>query len=343
MRHALLLLAFLVFASVPLLAQAPRGYPAPPRGLPEAEEIALAVSAAPEEISAQADVYVLRGTDYVKVRSGTNGCACMVARDLHDGSRYPICYDQEGARTSMAREIMEGSLRAKGLAEAEVQRRVTAAYGSGALRMPAKASMAYMMSPRQVLFSDPDSSGFRVGAWSPHLMLMLPNVEPQQLGLAAQSNVDILQIHSRGSGHSELIVKVPTWSNGQPAGNARPADDEAAIRQAVQYYFDGSRNADSATMRKGFRTDVAHMFFVRDSQLVDVPIPEFLARVAGGRRPGFQPDTLRRRVVMIDVAGNAAVAKLETVTPGQRVVDYMSLLKINGRWQIVTKIFDRLP
>lgn len=95
-------------------------------------------------------------------------------------------------------------------------------------------------------------------------------------------------------------------------------------------------------MRKGFRTDVAHMFFVREGQLVDMPIPQFLVRVAGGRVPGVQPDTLKRSVVMIDVAGNAAVAKLETVTPDQRVVDYMSLLKINGQWQIVTKIFDRV-
>jgi hypothetical protein len=45
-----------------------------------------------------------------------------------------------------------------------------------------------------------------------------------------------------------------------------PSTDEAAIRRTVQYYFDGSRNADSATMHKGFRADVAHMFFVRDGQ-----------------------------------------------------------------------------
>lgn len=226
MRRALVVAyhALLGLASVPLLAQTTqvsRGYPTPPRALPEAEEIALALSAAPEEISSQADVFVLRGTEYAKVRTGTNGCACMVARDLHEGSRYPICYDQEGARTSMARELMEGSLRAKGLPEAEVQRRVTAAYASRELRRPAKASLAYMMSPQQVLFSSPDSDGVRVGAWSPHVMLMLPDVEPGQLGLAPDSKVSVLQIHRQGTGHSELIVKVPAWSTGEPAGTVR--------------------------------------------------------------------------------------------------------------------------
>lgn len=119
--------------------------------------------------------------------------------------------------------------------------------------------------------------------------------------------------------------------------------DEQAIRQAVQYYFDGGRLGDSATMRKAFRTEVAHMFFVRDGKLVDVPIPEFVARTERKGTPGFAPDTFTRRVVMVDVAGTSAIAKLETVRPDQVVVDYMALLKIDGQWQIVNKIFDRLP
>ena len=130
------------------------------------------------------------------------------------------------------------------------------------------------------------------------------------------------------------------------AGFAAPrADtaDEQAVRQAVQYYFDGGRLGDSATMRKAFRTEVAHMFFVRDGNLVDVPIPEFVARTERKGTPGFAPDTFTRRVVMVDVAGTSAIAKLETVRPDQIIVDYMALLKIDGQWQIVNKIFDRLP
>src|SRR6185295_15905510 len=117
LRRATLLLLLSCAASS---AQAP--YPTPPRPLGEAEEIALAVTAAPSEISGKADVYVLRGTDFVKAKAGTNGCACMVGRDSHDGSRYPICFDQEGARTLLFREIMESSLRAKGVSEGDVER-----------------------------------------------------------------------------------------------------------------------------------------------------------------------------------------------------------------------------
>ncbi|MGH6691442.1 MAG: nuclear transport factor 2 family protein [Acidimicrobiales bacterium] len=122
----------------------------------------------------------------------------------------------------------------------------------------------------------------------------------------------------------------------------RETADEQAIRRTVQYYFDGGRNADSATMRKAFRLDVAHMLFVREGQLVDVPIPEFVRRTGARRTADFQPDSFPRRVTLVDVAGTSAVAKLEMVTPVGLVVDYMALLKIDGEWLIVNKIFDRV-
>ena len=136
---------------------------------------------------------------------------------------------------------------------------------------------------------------------------------------------------------------------GYGLGEAGPAPldemsaDEQGIRQAVQYYFDGGRNADSATMGKGFESSVAHMLYVRDNKLNDVPIPQFLARIAAQRTPEFKPDNNQRRVVSVDFTGNAAIAKLETVTPENLVIDYMSLLKVDGRWKIVNKIFDRVP
>ena len=218
-RPQFLVLLACSFSTLVVHAQKP-GYPTPPRSLGEADEIALAMTAAPEEISSKADIYVLRGTDYVKARAGTNGCSCMVGRDLHEGSRYPICFDQEATRTTLFREIRESSLRAKGTTEADVRRIVDAAHKSGELHMPSKPAMAYMMSPKQVLFSSPRAEGVRVGAWSPHLMLMMPDVAPEQFGLVDSSTVDIIQIHREGNHHAELVVKVPTWSDGKPVDRA---------------------------------------------------------------------------------------------------------------------------
>jgi hypothetical protein len=188
-------------------------YPSPPRPIPEAEEIALAKSAAPPEISDAADIYVLRADGPVRVRSGTNGCSCMVARDLHEGSRYPICFDREATRTVLHRELMELTLRAKGLSEDDVQRAVAKAYERGELKTPSQPAMAYMMSSKQVLFASPHADGRRVGAWSPHVMIYMPGATAEQFGLAASSKVTEMFIAAPGTPGAHLVVKVPAWAD----------------------------------------------------------------------------------------------------------------------------------
>ncbi len=215
MRHLGPCLTALSLSVTPGLA-AQDGYPVVPQPLPDAEEIALATSAAPPEISGDADVYVAGKSGALRIRSGTNGVACMVSRDLHGGSSYPICFDREAARTVLQRELLENSLRMNGHPEEEVRRRVEAAFADGTLQRPDKPAVIYMMSPRQVLFSAPDKSGVRVGAWSPHLMIVMPHLTPDQLGLGAESMPDVLSIERPGQPDAQLIVKVPRWSDGSP-------------------------------------------------------------------------------------------------------------------------------
>ena len=116
--------------------------------------------------------------------------------------------------------------------------------------------------------------------------------------------------------------------------------DEAAIRQTVQYYFDGGKNRDSVALRKAFHPD-ARMLFAKDGKLVVVPIGEYIARVAENRLKPGEVDSTKRRVTSVDVAGDAAVARLELERPDALITDYMSLLKVDGRWMIVNKIYSR--
>jgi hypothetical protein len=194
-------------------------YPFAPRPLPEAEEIALAQSAAPSQVSSNADIYVLRGTEFVKARAGTNGCSCMVGRDLHETSLYPICFDQEGSRSLLQREMMETMLRAQGLSEEQVKAKVTEALASGRLARPARPALAYMMSPKQVLFSSAGAEGRRVGAWYPHIMIAGVNMSAEQIGLAGSRYLYIQAGGESGSLH-DLVVLLPVWSDDTAAPRA---------------------------------------------------------------------------------------------------------------------------
>jgi protease I len=123
---------------------------------------------------------------------------------------------------------------------------------------------------------------------------------------------------------------------------ARPVNpDEEAIRRVVGYYFDGGTAGDSSIVAKAFHKS-AMMFYVRDTAFMQVPIfPEYLSRVAAPRPAGAGPDQTKKEIVSIDIAGTAAVAKLKLTTRSAVLTDYMSLLRINGEWKIVNKIFDR--
>jgi hypothetical protein len=201
-------------AQAPAPAQPARPrYPVRPAPLPEAEEIRLAESAAPREVSSRAGIYVLRATGPEVVRPSANGVMCMVARDLHEGSRYPICYDAEGSRTLMQQELMELRLRVEGRSEPEVKAAVAAAWTDGTLKAPARTALAYMMSAHQVLFTSPDSSGRHVGPWRPHLMISAPGARGTDFGLAHESAIQTISVEREGMPGAQLVVVVPAWAD----------------------------------------------------------------------------------------------------------------------------------
>ncbi len=206
----------LALAPAAATAQAANGYPVKPVPLPDSAEIVLAESAAPASMAGRATVVVVRDGRVATIREGSNGALCMVARDFHGGSLYPICFNPEGARTIAKRELLQMRLRTLGVPEDSIDRTVDAAYERGELEVPRELALAYMMSPKQVLFSSADKDGRRVGAWHPHLMFYSPGMTPAKLGLGEASPNDAIQVGSPGTPRAEVIVKLPHWADGTP-------------------------------------------------------------------------------------------------------------------------------
>ena len=84
--------AWLVLVPSPLAAQS-----LPPL-MPKADEISLARSAAPAEISRGSTVLVLQRGGYVVAEKGSTGVTCYVNRDRAE-SIEPHCFDEEGSAT----------------------------------------------------------------------------------------------------------------------------------------------------------------------------------------------------------------------------------------------------
>jgi hypothetical protein len=115
--------------------------------------------------------------------------------------------------------------------------------------------------------------------------------------------------------------------------------DERAIRAVAQAYFDGRAQHDTVLLGSAFLLPQATMYAWRDTTLLELPIPQWLVRMANA--PGTPRDPAERdRIVSIDVDHTVAHMKLQTVTANRIVTDHMNLVKVNGRWVVVSKIFE---
>jgi len=120
------------------------------------------------------------------------------------------------------------------------------------------------------------------------------------------------------------------------ATSAPPEEADAAVRAPVEAYLRGHATGDGEEWRKAFHP-AAMVTGLRDGKLVSMSAPDFVARAAG--KPAADEAQRKRRIVSIDVAGDAALAKVELDYPKVFFVDYLSLLKIDGEWKIAQKTY----
>lgn len=79
------------------------------------------------------------------------------------------------------------------------------------------------------------------------------------------------------------------------------------------------------------------MKFIRGDVFIDVPIAAFLTDY-------IKEGVMQQRTIeinSIDISGNAAQAKLTIDYDTHQFIDYFNLLKADGHWFIVSKIFYR--
>lgn len=110
--------------------------------------------------------------------------------------------------------------------------------------------------------------------------------------------------------------------------------DEAAARACLENYMSG----DGDRMEKAFHSSASMKYL--DSQtgeFKDVPIADFIARV----KANTSKSERKIEIVSLNIEGNAASGKIRIETEKAILFDYMNMLKINGEWKIVSKIFSR--
>ena len=192
-----------------------------------ADEIALARSAAPPSISADAEVLVLGRHGYETVVKGKNGFVCFVERSWanHFDSdefwnprmRAPNCFNAPAARTVLPPKLKRTEWVLAGASKQEIIAKTKAALASKVFGAPEPGSLSYMMSVQGHL-NDAD------GHWHPHVMLFVPGAGA---GAAAGwgANLPGSPIMAQEGDDTDPVtvffIPVRRWSDGTPGPGLR--------------------------------------------------------------------------------------------------------------------------
>ncbi|AWM95170.1 hypothetical protein DJ564_16315 [Pseudomonas sp. 31-12] len=113
-----------------------------------------------------------------------------------------------------------------------------------------------------------------------------------------------------------------------------------AIVDVLSQYNEGGAKADSALMKPAFN-EQATMFGVDGDKLVGGAIQNLYEVIDNVFRPS--PEA-KAAIVRIDIVGTAASARVDTDNvSGFRFTDFFNLLKVEGKWTIVSKIYHTHP
>ncbi len=111
-----------------------------------------------------------------------------------------------------------------------------------------------------------------------------------------------------------------------------------SIKDVIQTYVSGYLNAESDQVAHAFHAET-RLFCVDEEKLEKTTLADWLSgikerKAKADRRFGSH------EVLNLDIINDAAIAKIAISLPKFKFTDYLSLLKIENRWQIIGKIYS---
>jgi hypothetical protein len=129
------------------------------------------------------------------------------------------------------------------------------------------------------------------------------------------------------------------------AGDTGAEQDAAAVRKTIETaYVKGIHTDwDVELIKTGFHPAFT-MFIYEGGAVRKLTIDEWSASI--GKKKVGQPEgpdyEITAEIPMVDVTGNAAVARVELYKDGDHIyTDYMSLYRFDDGWKIVGKIYHK--
>lgn len=134
------------------------------------------------------------------------------------------------------------------------------------------------------------------------------------------------------------VITAPVALAAQQTASA--PSDQAAVRAVVERYLHGLKFNDVPSLQAAFWPEAKLLFIKRDGtigQLTQAEWQKGFVASAGKEEEG----TLA--ITSVDITDNAASVKVTETYPKSIYVDYLNLLRVQGEWRIVNKIYTSRP
>ena len=126
--------------------------------------------------------------------------------------------------------------------------------------------------------------------------------------------------------------------------------EKELIKKVIQTaYVDGlCNNADEEAVKNGFHPSFELLSAGNGNTLWKLPIYNWIEIAKGGKEKGnkysFQNEHTTVKFLFIDITGKVAVSKIKFYEGKEmNYIDYLSLMKFEGAWKIVSKIAHAVP
>ncbi len=115
--------------------------------------------------------------------------------------------------------------------------------------------------------------------------------------------------------------------------------ETTAVATVIERYFDGLHHSNTAILATVFHPQ-AHYFCATDGSLLHLDMTQYLPVVEKRPSPASQGHLRTDRIVSVEFAGPVTVfVKAECSIPPKAFIDFLTLVKLEGDWRIVSKVF----
>lgn len=117
------------------------------------------------------------------------------------------------------------------------------------------------------------------------------------------------------------------------------AADRTAIARALETYLDALHHCDSARLREVLHAQALYAT-ASDGSLLVLDMPTYWRIIDRRLSPARQGHARQDVVTAIEViGGDTALARVRCAAPPKYYDDVLTLLKVDGRWWIFSKVF----